>query len=291
MKKIIIESKTHGSREVLLDDEDWRLLNEKYENLSLYISRDHPRKNQRGEVTKHSLKYRVQARFGPYGHSPTKRKEKLIHSLIMETPKGMVVDHINADPLDNRRCNLRICTNAENSRNNTLSKTNSIGLKGVQSAKANGSAKPHRARIKHNYQEIQLGTFVTKEEAAIAYDQKALELFGEFANLNYPDGPSKSLLKYIKEENLKWEETRPVRKRPYRGVMRNDSVVERWSARIEFRKHGISLGSFDTPEEAARAYDQKAIELFGEFAQLNFPEEWMNVHGVMRYDRKRDKRE
>ena len=270
-KILTIESKTYGTFEVLLDKSTWKELNEKYENLSVHLIKDHPRKSARGNITKWSLKTRARALYGPYGHRPSKRKERSLHTLIMNTPKGMVVDHINGNPLDNRKCNLRICTNAENSRNNTLWKTSSIGLKGVQSAKANGSAQPYRARIKYNYKEIQLGTFVTKEEAGIAYDKKALELFGEFASLNYPDGPSKSLLEYIKEENLKWEEARPDRKRPYRGVNKNHGG-RRWQARITADRHSKNLGSFDTPEQAALVYDTNAIEIFGSKARLNFPD-------------------
>ena len=271
-KILIIESKINGTFEVLLDESIWKELNEKYENLVVYVNKDHARKSKSGKITKWSLKHRARVLYGPYGHTPSKRKESSLHTLIMNTPKGMVVDHINGNPLDNRKCNLRICTNAENSRNNTLWKTSSIGLKGVQSAKANGSAKSYRARIKYNYEEIQLGTFITKEEAGIAYDKKALELFGEFASLNYPDGPSKSLLEHIKEENLKWEEARPVRKRPYRGVCRNSSIVGRWGARINIDTLTKQLGTFDSPEEAALVYDTKAIEIFGSNAHLNFPD-------------------
>jgi hypothetical protein len=52
-----------------------------------------------------------------------------------------------------------------------------------------------------------------------------------------------------------------------------------WQARITFNRKTINIYAYKTEEEAARAYDKKAIELFGEFAQLNFPEEWVNVHG------------
>lgn len=45
----------------------------------------------------------------------------------------------------------------------------------------------------------------------------------------------------------------------------------KWQAQIRFLGHKLNLGTFATPQEAARAYDAKARELFGEFARLNFP--------------------
>lgn len=54
----------------------------------------------------------------------------------------------------------------------------------------------------------------------------------------------------------------------YRGVSANGSG---WKARINQNGKEISLGTFDTAEEPARAYDTAAKELHGAFAQLNFP--------------------
>ena len=59
----------------------------------------------------------------------------------------------------------------------------------------------------------------------------------------------------------------------YKGVG-YDNRCHQWYAQIRFRKERFYLGSFDTEIEAARAYDRKAVELLGEFARLNFPEEW-----------------
>jgi hypothetical protein len=47
----------------------------------------------------------------------------------------------------------------------------------------------------------------------------------------------------------------------------------KYYASIRFKGKTLYLGQYDTPVEAARAYDRKARELFGQFARLNFPEE------------------
>lgn len=54
-----------------------------------------------------------------------------LHRLIMNCPKGLVVDHINHDTLDNRKCNLRICTVAENNQNQKINKNNKTGFRGL----------------------------------------------------------------------------------------------------------------------------------------------------------------
>lgn len=113
--------------------------------------------------------------------------QQMMHRLVMgDAPKGMVVDHINGDPLDNRRVNLRFCTQSENSKNRVGVSSNPSGFKGVSWKSGCGK---WRARLMVNRQELALGLFDRAEDAARAYDAAAKEHFGEFAKLNF--GPAK----------------------------------------------------------------------------------------------------
>ena len=91
-------------------------------------------------------------------------------------PGGMVIDHINGNPSDNRLCNLRMATTAQNIRNSKLNKRSTTGLKGVTQ-----KGSKWRAQIMVNRERIVLGSFETPESAHAAYCQAALERFGEFA--------------------------------------------------------------------------------------------------------------
>lgn len=122
-------------------------------------------------------------RFGDYAIRTLPRDSGPIrfvrmHRLIMAAPAGLEVDHINGNPLDNRRKNLRLCSHAENTRNTKIH--NRTGFKGVQ---PNG--KGWTAKIKTLGKTKYIGFYRTPEEAAKAYDQKAVELFGEFARTNF----------------------------------------------------------------------------------------------------------
>lgn len=116
--------------------------------------------------------------------------DKLLHRFILKIVHGditgKIVDHINGDGLDNRLENLRLCTPTENCQNQRRNKQNeSSNYKGVSYRK---DSNVFRARIRHNKNLINLGQYNSEIEAALVYNKKAQELFGEFASLNVIEG-------------------------------------------------------------------------------------------------------
>lgn len=113
-----------------------------------------------------------------------------MHREIMGNPKGVLIDHWKGNGLNNQRYNLRESTKQQNAFN-THDVDGQIPYKGVYPHKRIGKTGkvtfPIVAKIKKDGISFWLGTFRTPKEAAIAYDNKAVELFGEFASLNFPE--------------------------------------------------------------------------------------------------------
>ena len=126
-----------------------------------------------GHLSIHKKGYAV----GRISNKPTK-----FHRFVL--PDAAMPDHANRNKLDNRRCNVRAATPELNQANQSLSKSNTSGYKGVTGQEACWHAQIGCRRLLGSKRIIRIGTFDTAEEAARAYDAKALELFGPFAATN-----------------------------------------------------------------------------------------------------------
>ncbi len=110
-----------------------------------------------------------------------KSKHLSMHRAITKAPEGSYVDHINGNTLDNRKCNLRLCTNRENLINSKLRSDNTSGYRGVHWSKQKSK---WQATIHNKGHLYHLGFYDDKRKAAIVYDEAALKMFGEFARFN-----------------------------------------------------------------------------------------------------------
>lgn len=148
-----------------IDDED-------YELVTRYKWHANPKTFKNGKVY-----VRAAARIW---HKEEKRYYNwTLANWIMQPSKGLVVDHINRDPLDNRRRNLRICTQSENIFNKESSNLNRTSkYRGVHFDKSRAHRKKHwMANLNHEGKSYRIGRFETEVEAAKAYNKLAKELY------------------------------------------------------------------------------------------------------------------
>lgn len=162
MKYINLNGKYSGENRAIIDDED-------YEKVSKHS----------WQVLKRPTKYKNKKYVRSTFYFKNNQKTMLLHRFVLNAPNDLQVDHINGDTLDNRKENLRLCTHNQNQMNQKIQIRNKYGYKGI---KTHGDK--WVARIGKDGKGIYIGIYGTKEEAAIAYNKKSIELFGEYANLN-----------------------------------------------------------------------------------------------------------
>lgn len=106
-----------------------------------------------------------------------RRTTAYLHRLLLSAPKGLVVDHINHNGLDNRRGNLRLGTQGQNLANLQSLARNTSGARGVAWDK---SINRWRARINIGGRQHFLGTYKEFDEAREAYNRAAIAAWGKW---------------------------------------------------------------------------------------------------------------
>ncbi len=134
-----------------------------------------------------------------------------MHRLIKGVTGCEEIDHRKGNRLDNRKGQLRTCTRSENAKNCLISKNNTSGYKGVW---WNKKLQKWQAYIMSDRKRVMIGHYGAPEEAAFAYDLKAIELHGEYAAINghtVIDTPQAKVdrLRYIRIQKARLEGKTP----------------------------------------------------------------------------------
>lgn len=188
------------------------------------------------------------------------RKMMLMHRELMGATAAELVDHANHDGLDNRRANLRICSKAENQRNQRRNSKNTTGHKGVSYDKSRGK---FAAGIQVDGRHITLGRFDVIEDAVSAYEAAARKYHGEF---NYEH--SAVSVPPVSDHATLPTATRPQFSSQYRGVSWRKRDAK-WVVNLEVDGKSKHIGMYTDEREAAHAYNVAAIEHHGNNAKLN----------------------
>jgi hypothetical protein len=223
--------------EILLDDEDYSYINQCY-NLKI---------DNNGYVYCSSKKkYR---KMGLYSVS--------LHKILMNpdtSGRNIVVDHKDGNKLNNKKDNLRICTQAQNAKNRKPEGGTSQ-YKGIYwGVKDNG----WKCKLNNDGKYIGLGCFTNEIAAANCYNHWANVYHGEFALLN--ECP------YMSEEEWESFRKKKIKTSKYFGVCLTEG---KWLVQIRHDGKTVRVGWFNNEIEAALVYNAKAFELKGDKAKLN----------------------
>ena len=151
-----------------------------------------PLANNKGVAIADATDYEYLRKFNWYLHTTgyaratitETRKGVYMHRLLLNAKPGDQVDHISGNRLDNRRANIRMCTQSQNNANMNTPIHNTSGFKGVHwHMQRNGKGK-WLAQIAVDGKNIYIGVFVDIKDAIRAYDTAARKYFGEFARTN-----------------------------------------------------------------------------------------------------------
>lgn len=178
------------------------------------------------------------------------------------------VIHKDDDILNCTKENLEIISPKDQTRRRKGDKNATSKYKGVCQYKG---SKKWVATIydSKNKKNIYLGSFDDEDEAALSYNKAVKEMFGDGAFINKIGFDNSS--KAVDQVKHKYKQNRrPKGKTGFRGVTKSG---DKYRGRIFTDNKTVWLGAHDTPEQAAKEYDKRSYELFGDKAILNFPRE------------------
>ncbi len=203
-----------------------------------------------------------------YVSSTINGKNTQMHRYIMDaTEDDEKVDHVNHLPYDNRKENLRFATDSLNAHNKIKKEnTSSIYIGAVK--RLDNTGEPYRGLIKKDGINYTLGQYDSEIKAAIAYNLKAVELYGSDANLNVFNIDESLYNEYKKEVLENWNKDKTPTSN-YSGVYRSTNNLNPWKSKIFKDKITYSLGFYNNELKAALAYNMKALELNPNCTDLN----------------------
>lgn len=194
--------------------------------------------------------------LGNKGYINTVRMRKTIsiHRIIMNPVGKEVVDHINMNKADNRRCNLRICSRSQNAINskkrdvpNPSTKYKNVFIKNskTQSKYFEAVLTKNRVIYKKNFRSL--------KDAVLWTNYKGNELWGDF----YIKQEFNDSDEYVLPKNYKGHGVKRIGKLGYYGVKK---VRGKYVAMFNHAYKRKWIGVFETPQEAAKSYDEYLIK-------------------------------
>jgi hypothetical protein len=245
--ELIIHSKVYGTHTVYYDAQDHNLVRRIKWSIAkgkngIYYARGRVRNKDLEEIGQRSVR---------------------MHRLLLGATELQEVDHVDHNGLNNRKNNLRIVTNSQNSSNTRLHADSSTGFKGVTLRKKKGLYCP---RIRVNGKLIHGKLTKNIYDAALQYNEMAVKYFGEYAYLNElsPEQLEQAKIKIAPKRVLSSNVT------GYRGVCMSGNKRNPYAATIRVNGKNNYLGCYPTADIAAKVYNQAVIS-------FNKPVEWLNI--------------
>jgi hypothetical protein len=206
-------------------------------------------------------------------------KELSLNSILFGTTRNQIVVHKNGDTLDFNLSNIEILTRQEYAHKyiaSTMKKKSKYN-----NVTWDSTANKWKVRFIKAGQVAYERYLDNEGDAATVADYKSLELYSSKSSINLPDMSYKELTEAYNKIVDKYGDTRvEIKSKSLQGVGRVkgtskyvgvylDKRRNKWCASVKFKGEKHWCGSYVDEVDAARAYNKKALELYGEGVKLN----------------------